>query len=351
MKIYTFGANYNTPVELLYSLRPENRDSVFQQFIDQNLWQEVPKITECDVAIFPHKAFDPETLQRNDKCFLAAQEAKAYGKPVIIDASSDSDAPLDLPSAQVLRFGLYKTLQKPYETERPYWFSQNTYQNLFSLPIYSPRQPVVGFCGTTASEGKWFKIARALPLGISRKLLSQGNSAQPLDIRIKKGMSHSLRAKCLDILAKDSRVKDNFDVTNQLQDYYNPANFNRQLLEQKFVTNMGSCLYNLCIRANGNYTSRFYMTLIAGRIPLVLDTDCVFPWEENLHMVKVPVQALDRIGDFMIQHFESFSDRELMDMQQENRQVYQNFMAPHKFIPNFIESVVDRQRERVLSSS
>jgi hypothetical protein len=342
MKVYTFNADRNTSVELLYSLRSEGRDSFFQQFIDRSSWQEVKKIQDCDVAIFPHKAFHPESLQRNDLCFAAVQTAKAYNKPIIVDAASDSDVPLDLPSAQVLRFGIYRTLQKPYETERPYWFPHYTYQALSSLPIHPPQQPIVGFCGTTASEGKWFKVGRALPLAISKKLLSQGKYAQPVDIRIKKGMSHSLRAKCLDILAKDSRVKDNFDVTNQLQDYYNPANSNRKLLEQKFVANMGDCLYNLCVRANGNYTSRFFMTLIAGRIPLVLDTDCVFPWEEKVHMVKVPVQALDRIGDFVIQHFESFSDRALMEMQQENREVYQKYMVPHKFIPNFVESVIDR---------
>jgi len=68
----------------------------------------------------------------------------------------------------------------------------------------------------------------------------------------------------------------------------------------------------------------------------------VFPWEEKVHMVKVPVQALDRIGDFVIQHFEKFSDRALKDMQQENREVYQKYMVPHKFIPNLVEAAVDR---------
>ena len=69
MKVYTFNADRNTPVELLYSLRSQGRDSFFQQFIDRSPWQEVKKIQDCDVAIFPHKAFQPESLQRNDLCF------------------------------------------------------------------------------------------------------------------------------------------------------------------------------------------------------------------------------------------------------------------------------------------
>lgn len=348
MKVYTFGAAQDTPVEFLYSLRSEHRDPVFQQFIDRHPWQETKKITDCDIAIFPYKAFNPENLQRNDNCFMAVQTAKAYNKPILIDATSDCDASLELPSAQVLRFGLYRTLQQPYETERPYWFPKHTYEDLLSLPITPVNQPIVGFCGTTSSIGKLFKVGKALPLAVSKKLLSQGKFAKTIDIRIKKGMSHTLRAKCLEALTKDPRVTDLFDITNQLQDYYNPANLNRKLLEQKFITNMGGCLYNLCVRANGNYTSRFYMALIAGRIPLVLDTDGIFPWEEKLHMVKVPVQQLERIGDFVLEHFERYSDRALMSMQQENREVYQKYMAPHKFIPNFIESVIDRQKDQLL---
>jgi len=342
MKVYTFDADSQTPVEMLYSLRPENRDPVFHQFIDRNPWEEVKEISDCDLAIFPHKAFNPANLQRNDQCFIAVQTAKAYNKPIIIDATSDSDALLDLPSSQVLRFGLYRTLQQPYETERPYWLDNNTYQNLLSLPINSAPRPVVGFCGTTSSIGKWFKVGKALPLTVSKKLLSKGKYARPIDIRLQKGMSHSLRSRCLEVLAKDTRVSDLFDITNQLQDYYNPANSNRKLLEQKFINNMGGCLYNLCVRANGNYTSRFYMALIAGRIPLVVDTDGVFPWEDQLHMVKVPVEQIDRISDFVVEHFERFSDRTLKDMQEENREVYQKYMTPQKFIPNFIQAAIDR---------
>lgn len=348
MKVYTFGANSNTPVELLYSLRPENRDSVFQQFIDQNPWQEVHKITECDVAIFPHKAFDPETLRLNDKCFLAAQEAKAYNKPIIIDAAADADAPLVIPTANILRLGLYQSLQQPYETERPYWISQKNQDYLVPLPINRRgSKPMIGFCGSVGSEGKWFKVGKTIPLKAGKKILGKGSIAQKVDIRLKKGMSHKLRGASMQNLATDPRILTNFDITNQLQDYYNPNNPNRQLLEQKFANNLADCQYNLCVRGNGNYSIRFFLTLMGGRIPVVLDTDCVFPFEEKLHLIRVPVSEIDRIGDFVVKHFESVNDADMMSMQHENRQVYQNYMAPHKFIPNFVQGVIDQQKYRI----
>ena len=348
MKVYTFGADYNTRVELLYSLRPKNRDIVFQQFIDQNPWQEVHRITDCDVAIFPHKAFHPETLERNDKCFLAAHEAKAYNKPIIIDAASDCDAPLEISTANILRFGLFQSLQQPYETERPYWISQTNQDYLIPLPINKRgKKPVISFCGSVGSEGTWFKVGNALPLRISKMILGQGKVAQRVDIRLQKGMSHKLRGVSLRSLEADTRLSTNFDVTNQLHDYYDPNNPNRKLLEQKFAENLAAGEYNLCIRGNGNYTIRFFLTLMGGRIPLVLDTDCVFPFEEKLHLIRVPLSGIDRIGDFVLKHFESVSDTELMEMQRENRQVYQEYMAPHKFIPSFIESVIERQQNKL----
>jgi len=341
MKVYTFGAYQNTPVELLYSLRPEHRDPFFQQFIDRSPWQEVKKIQDCDVAIFPHKAFDPENLKLNDRCFTAANEARAYNKPIIIDAASDSDTPLIIPDAHIVRLGLYQSLQQPYETERPYWVSQKNQDYLLPLSINKRgSKPVIGFCGSVGSEGKWFKVGNALPLRVGKKILGQGRISQKFDIRLKKGMSHKLREVSLKNLEADHRISTNFDVTNQLQDYYNVNNPNRQLLEQKFANNLADCEYNLCVRGNGNYSIRFFLTLMGGRIPVVLDTDCVFPFEEKLHLIRVPLSGLDRLGDFILEHFESVSDNELIAMQNENRQVYQEYMAPHKFIPNFVESAI-----------
>jgi hypothetical protein len=349
MKIYTFGAASDTPVELLYSLRPENRDRVFQQFIDQNPLQEVHKITDCDMAIFPQKAFDPETLQLNNNCFFAAQEARYHNKPIIIDAASDGDAPLKIPTASILRLGLYRSLKKPYETERPYWVSQKNQDYLVPLPIHKREtKPTIGFCGTVGSEGKCFKVGNALPLQVGKKILGAGKIAQKVDVRLKKGMSHKLREASLKSLEADSRISTNFDVTNQLKDYYNPNNPNQKLLEQKFAHNLENCEYNLCVRGNGNYTIRFFLTLMSGRIPVVLDTDCVFPFEEKLHLIRVPLSEIDHIGDFILKHFESVSDTELMAMQRENREAYQNYMAPHKFIPGFIESAITQQRNQAL---
>ncbi|CBN56088.1 MULTISPECIES: hypothetical protein [Kamptonema] len=343
MKIYTFNAASDTRVELLWPLRPDNRDPAFDKLIAETHWSETHSLKHCDLAIYPQKVFNPENRVFDDSVLDAVKEAEIYNKPLIIDATCDLDTPLDIPTANILRFGLYKSLKKPFETERPYWSNQKTKTQLEALEILPRSQkPAVGFCGTTSAAGKFFKIGNSLPFPLSKALLSQGNLAQKIDMRLKKGMSHQLRKVAMDLLAEDRRIDSHFDITNTLQDYYNPANINRVLLEDRFIDNMRKSDYSLCVRANGNYSGRFYMALNAGCIPLVIDTDVEIPFEEKIHLLKVPLKSLYKIGDLVVEHFEKITNKEFQEMKLENRAIYNELMAPDRFIPNFIESILQK---------
>ena len=81
------------------------------------------------------------------------------------------------------------------------------------------------------------------------------------------------------------------------------------------------------------------MALNAGRIPVVIDTDIVIPFENKLHLVKVPVESIEKIGDYILKHFETTSESELEIMKQENRNVYHQYIAPDKFLTSFLRNV------------
>jgi hypothetical protein len=258
MKIYTFNASEQTPVELLYPLRSANRRPEFSQLISESKWEEVANIKNCDLAIFPNKVFAPDDYKFDSSVIDAAQIAKSFNKPILVDATCDSDKFLEISNATILRFGLYRTLKRKNELERPFWTNQKQKDELEALPLDTHfRKPSVSFCGTTSSLGKWFKVGRALPLFISRNILSKGYVARQVDNRLKKGMSHTLRESTMELLSRDARIHCNFDITNNLQDYYNTSNSNRSSLENRFVENMSQSDYNLCVRGVGNYTIRF----------------------------------------------------------------------------------------------
>ena len=346
MKIYTFNASPNTRVEILWSLRAKNRDKMFKPFIDRTSLREVDSILKCDLAIYPQKAFDPETLVFDDSIFVESETAARHNNPLIIDATSDSDRFLNLTQAHILRCGLYKSLQQPFETECPFWSNGRTRSKLDLLDLLSKgKKPTVSFCGTISSVGRLSQLVKtSLPTNISKLVLSQGKYSRITDIRITEGMSLQLREMALKILTSDRRIDTFFEITNPARSYYLSDDLNKQFLENLFVRNISKCDYVLCIRGTGNYSGRLYMALNAGRIPVVLDTDVVIPHEEKLFLVKVPVQSLSNIGDFIANHFEETTEAERMAMKTNNRSVFNNFLAPEKFLPSFLNHVATKNR-------
>ncbi len=338
MKIYTFNAPVDTRVELLWSLRSKNRDKIFDSFIHQNKYTEVNSIQDCDLAIYPNRVFHPETLNFDRSVFTAAKKAEQYNKPLVIDATSDSDVFLNIPTAKILRCGLYKSLQQPFEIECPFWSNYRTKKSLDAL-IALPKKskPAIGFCGTISSIGKLSQLGKLmLPSKVAKVVLAKGKLACKFDIRLRESMSLKLRTLAINILSLDTRIESHFDISDPHQSYYLKNETNQQLLENLFVTNTGKCDYVLCIRGTGNYSGRFYMALNAGRIPVVLDTDIVIPFEDKLQIVKVPVQSLENIGDFVLEHFEQTTDKELNAMKAQNRFVYNQFISPERFFPNLL---------------
>lgn len=350
MKIFTFNAAEDTRVEMLWSLRSKNRDNIFGKFIADNHYTEVDCIRDCDIAIHPNKAFTPETLAFDSSVYQSAMDAARYCKPLIIDATSDSDVLLDIPTANILRCGLYKSLKKPFETESPYWSNDRTKQGLDALSIgFKRKKPVVGFCGTTSSMGKLANLSKhILPHAATKLVLSQGKLSRWADPRITEGMSLQLRETAMNFLAKDKRLEIAFEVTNNHQSYYVKNESNKITLENLFINNTAKCDYVLCVRGSGNFSGRFYMALNAGRIPVVIDTDVVIPEEKHLHMIKIPINSIQNVGELILEHFETTTEQELRDMKFSNRLAYHQFLSPEKFLPKYIESCAKIPHKKAL---
>ena len=56
---------------------------------------------------------------------------------------------------------------------------------------------------------------------------------------------------------------------------------NFEIAKKEFYENIKRNFFTFCYRGEGNFSYRFYETLMMGRIPLLVDTDCVFPFEDS----------------------------------------------------------------------
>jgi hypothetical protein len=72
--------------------------------------------------------------------------------------------------------------------------------------------------------------------------------------------------------------------------------------KEEFVNNMKYSEFSFCPRGTGNFSTRFYEALHNGRIPVLIDTDTVLPFEKHIDYSKICVfsSSIDNVVDDVI---------------------------------------------------
>lgn len=201
----------------------------------------VDDLSTADCAVLPHKwkgSADPVYARLNQACLLA-------GKLLLAFYNDDDARPVvGLGSTTVLfRTSLYAHNRARHPLERPL---APLVPDCFTGAFLSPTEPLsVGFCGNVCA----------------------------------------MRRRVLDELAAASDLHTNFISR---RGYWAPG-IDPHVARVEFWENMRSSLFVVCVRGAGNFSYRLYETLMMGRIPIIVHTDGVYPWAEQLLRVCVCV--------------------------------------------------------------
>ena len=107
---------------------------------------------------------------------------------------------------------------------------------------------------------------------------------------------------------------------------------------QEFNNNIDENLFTFCYRGAGNFSYRLYQTLMMGRIPILINTDCVFPFSEqyDLHSLGIIIDEKD-INENNIDIIQIIKDyyetnkHNVLDIQKNNRTIWEQFFSPVGF--------------------
>lgn len=96
------------------------------------------------------------------------------------------------------------------------------------------------------------------------------------------------------------------------------------------------------MRGGGNFSVRFYETLAMGRIPILVNTDCLLPlantidWKKHCVWVEENDQQLiaQRVFDFHQQH----NQTSLEDLMQTNRKLWEDNLRIGSFFKSYYNS-------------
>lgn len=259
-------------------------------------------LADCDFAILPGGY-----IPRGVKVQQLAREAKKFGKSVIIFFNSDSDEEIPIENSYIFRTSFYRSARKSNEFALPGW-SADFIKRYFASRLprrQKSKKPIVSFCGYC-----------------------------PVD---------QIRSQAINLLAKSPLVKTNFIIRKEfwggaLQD----GQLNLKLagkVRKEYVDNLVDGDYVLCTRGGGNFSYRLYETLSCGRIPLLVDTDCVLPYENWIDWQKiclwVEAKNINSIAEKVFRFHQALSAEQFRQLQQTCREIWEEWLSPQGFFKNF----------------
>lgn len=114
--------------------------------------------------------------------------------------------------------------------------------------------------------------------------------------------------------------------------------------KQDFENNMSNNLFTFCYRGRGNFSVRFYETIMRGRIPIVITTDNVFPYEDKIDYSRIGLfieeESLRKkmnLESLILDYYHQKSDQELIEIQKYNRYIYETYFRKDIFYEKLFE--------------
>jgi hypothetical protein len=245
---------------------------------------KLTSIEDCDLVLLPFKYGHSDATPY-------IEEAKSAGKKIMVIFNDDSSEELPLgDDCIILRTSFYKYTKKKNEYAMPPFcadfFQSNTSQ-------FKSENPVVSFCG---------------------------------------GLTHPTRVEGLRLLHESDLIESNFIIRNG---FWAPG-VSKDIAIKEFNSNIRNSLYGFCCRGAGNFSFRFGEVLSHGRIPILVDTDCVLPYEHivdwNEHALIIPESDINNIVDRVIEFDSELSASDIMAMQIKNRNVWKEYFTPLGFV-------------------
>jgi len=299
---------------------------------------ELTNIEQCDFAVLPfdlgHLLGGKRSLE-HVKQFI--DKVKTHKKPILCFCWHDSSEQLDLSYDGIIIFrtSLDKSKRKSYEFCYP-TFNEDFVDKYLGgeLPVRAWKQrPTVGFVGRSEK----CQSVNAIILRKTKRLIKG-----VLGIPVKYPYLER-RAKALRVLESHRDIKSEFIVYDKFwgglgDDAKFAAVTDKQARRHSYVVNMVNSDYILCLRGAGNFTMRIYETLCTGGIPLLVETDTVLPFDDEIDWGKYAVivreRDISRIGDILYRFHSGLTQQAFEERQRACRALWEEYLSPHGFFRN-----------------
>ncbi|MFA6459160.1 MAG: exostosin family protein [Candidatus Paceibacterota bacterium] len=272
---------------------------------------------QADFLLVPHNY----NLIKRDVEYLAQFEFLAIGheKKVVIFFPGDSSETVMVKNSIIFRNSQYRSDLKSNEIILP-GYVEDLGSGIDLFPRKKGDRPIIGFCGwagfRTGFESLKFWI-KTLPLFVA-------------SIFDEKAILHIKgvwwRKKILARLRQSEEIITKFIIRRTYSGNEKTIELDLEQAKREYVENILQSDFTLCVKGDGNFSTRFYETLSLGRIPLLLDTECVLPMEAEIDysefVFKIDHKDYRNISSVVSKFFRELSEERYMAMQTRAREVF-----------------------------
>ena len=282
-----------------------------------------------DAFLFPGQ-WDP--AGGNHKIHELARLAKSAHKPLIVFYDGDAEEPISVDNALVFRTSMRASRKLPNEIAMPAWTVDilGEYADGRLRLRRKSAIPSVAYSGYV----DYFDLL-SLAVNIARRAK---NIVRP-SFTLKGGR---LRGRAVRLLQRSPHIDTRFRLRRGLT----PANsVIYETRRRQFADNIIDADYALTTRGNGNFSYRLYEIMSCGRIPVLINTDCVLPFDDVLDWrrlcVWVEADDLPHLPDRVLEFHNNLTTDEFLQLQLDIRHVYEEWLSPCGFYSNMHRYVVD----------
>lgn len=263
--------------------------------------------------------------------------ARAAGKKVIVFAGGDLEPVLPFDNAILFHPGPTRA-PHAYEVGAVPYFHEDRLAERGGKLVVRPKspKPVIGFCGQASRRfrGLVGSFARTSMLNARARIGTLKAVPPPLHSPV------ALRRDLLARLAHDDRVDTHFIVRDRYRagvgENENKENHPTSI---EFIENILQTDYTLCVRGTGNFSARLYETLCLGRIPVLVETDGLLPYEGlidwNSFCVIVQIRDRNMIATRIADFHRAMSDREFEELQKQCREFWLTHLYESAYVARF----------------
>ena len=158
----------------------------------------------------------------------------------------------------------------------------------------------------------------------------------------KKGLT--FRMKALKTLINSSLVKTNIIIRSSYSGHKETIREDPVRSRRQYLGNMLNSDLALAIKGDGNYSYRFYEALSLGRVPILLDTDCVLPLENIIDykefVIFVNAEDVSRIDEVVAEKWGNISNDKFLSMQRRAREMFEKYLSTKSYLRYVADNVL-----------